>query len=291
MKINYLVFRGMFFILAVLFLTTISYGQQFNNKKTTLGLLTIEAVDKENNYLEAAELTNTIKELFVESKKYIPLDRSQYAETSILDEFETQKQIGFVNGIVAKQGIQQGALVLVGGKLTSVEYKDLKKGVQCLMTFTIDITDVESNEVLATKIFEPDITSMIPKADGVDPITARASKFLQLRNQINNFIIANTPFYAKIVELEKDGRNTNILLEVGENEGVEKGDRFAIYEVKRYSGGKTRKLEVTKFGIDEVQGDFSVGSISKRDIDNLQKLMEDETVELICQQTECKLCF
>ena len=189
----------------LVFGTILCFGQQTNNKKTTLGLLTFKALDIENNYMEAAELTNTVKELFVESKKYIPLDRSRYAETAKFDELEAQKNLAYINGVVAKQGQQNGAIVLVGGELTTVEYKKLKKGIQCLMTFTITISDVETGELMATRVFEPGIGTNIPKADGIDPITARASKFLQLRNKINNFIIANTPFYAKIIELEKDG--------------------------------------------------------------------------------------
>ncbi|NQZ42782.1 MAG: hypothetical protein HRT65_00580 [Flavobacteriaceae bacterium] len=276
--------------LIVLCVTVTAFSQK--NKKTTLGLLTIEALNVENNYKEAAELTNTIKELFVESKKYYLLDRSQYAETAIFDELETQKKIGYINGIVAKQGKQNGALVLVGGKLTSVEYTKLKNGIQCLMTFTINITDVESNVVLATKVFKPNLVeTKVRKADGIDQLTARTSRLLQLRNKINNFIIANTPFYAKIIELEKEGKNTNILLEVGDNEGVRKGDRFAVYQVKKYEGNKTREVEVTKFSISKVQGDFSIGKISKKDIENLQDLISNKDVHLICKQIECKICI
>lgn len=279
-------------LILVCFVSTsfLGYSQQLKNKKTTLGLLTFKALDVEKNYKEATDLTNTVKELFVESKKYVPLDRSNYAETAKYGELEAQKNIAFINGVVAKQGQQNGAIVLVGGELTSVVYNNLDKGVQCLITFTISISDVESGELLATEVFSPSkVETVIPKADGVDEITAFSSKMLQLRNKINNFIIANTPFYAKIIELEKDGKNTNILLEVGENEGVENGDQFAIYQIKKY-GNKTRKLEVTTFGIDDVQGDFSIGSIKRKDVDSLQELINDEDVKLVCQQIECKFC-
>lgn len=270
--------------------TAMSRGQQNKNKKTTLGLLTWEALNKEDNYKEAALITNTIKELFVESKKYVPLDRSLYSETAKFSELEAQKNIAYINGIVAKQGRQKGAVVLVGGEVSAVEYIELNSGVQCKMTFTININDVETGELIATKIFKPGLTENIPKADGVDKITARNTRMILLRNKINNFIISNTPFFAKIIELEKEGKNTNVLLEVGEDQGISEGDRFVIYQIKKY-GKKTRKLEVVKIGVTDVQGDFSIAKIPKKQVKELETLMNDENVNLICQQTECKFCF
>lgn len=274
----------------LMFGTVLCFGQQTNNKKTTLGLLTFKALDIENNYMEAAELTNTVKELFVESKKYIPLDRSRYAETAKFDELEAQKNLAYINGVVAKQGKQNGAIVLVGGELTSVEYKNLDKGVQCLLNFTLTISDVETGELMATQVFSPSkVELLIPKADGVENITARSSKLLQLRNKINNFIIANTPFFVKMIKLEKDGRNTNILVEAGTGNGLEKGDRFEIYKSEKI-GSSERLVPILKFGISEVQGDFSVGRIPRNKVNQLEELMNDPEVKLVCKQVECSFC-
>ncbi|MCL6265061.1 CsgG/HfaB family protein [Flagellimonas myxillae] len=264
-------------------------AQQKGNKKTTLGLLTFNALDIED-YREAALLTNTLKQLFVESKKYAPLDRSSFEETSAIDdELEMQKRIEFINGVVAKQGVRKGALFLVGGTLTAVEYQEMKNGLHCKMTFSINITDVATEEIIASKTFKPSPVPPI-SPDGIDSITSMATRVTLWRNKLNNFIIENTPFYAQIEELERDGKNTNILLKVGEAQGVGKGSRFAIFKVKRYDDGSIRKLEITKFSINDVQGDYSTGKIPKNKVAELKELMEDPDVELICQEVECKFC-
>lgn len=290
MKSNF--FKTSYLLLCAMLMlnTSISLGQQ-NKKKTTLGLLTFEALNKEQNYMEAALLTNTVKELFVESKKYIPLDRSQYSETAKFDELEAQKNIAFINGVVAKQGKQKGAIVLVGGQLTAVEYIQLNKGLQCKFNFTVNISDVESGELLATKVFKPGIGDKIPTAHGIDELTASTIKMTLLKNEIQNFIIANTPFFAKIIKLEKIGKNTNILLEVGEDLGIKKGDRFEIYKAEKI-GKKDRLIPILKFGIAQVQGsDFSIGKIPRNRSEELQGLVNNPEVRLVCKQIECKICL
>lgn len=264
--------------------STTSFGQNNNDKKTIIGLLTFEAIDP-NNFREAEQLTDEVKKLFVESKRYIPVDRSQYAETAKFTELEVQKNIVFINGEVAKQGRQKGAKFLVGGKLTGVEYVDLKKGLDCKLTFSISITNVETGELLATETFKP---GPIPSADGIEEITALATQLTLYRNKISNFIIANTPFYAEVVKLDKS--EAEVYLNVGESEGIEKGNRFAIYQVSELAG-EVWKQEVLKFSIDKVQGGISVGGIKRREVDELDKLMNDPEIVLSVEEIECKLCI
>lgn len=287
MKLQFLKMQNPLLFLIFLLCISLGMSQNVKNKKTTIGLTTFEALD-EKNYREAELLTETVKELFVESKRYIPLDRTTYAETAKYKEIEVQKNVSFINGVVAKQGMQKGAKYLIGGKLTAVEYADMKKGVDCKLSFSIGITSVETGELLASETFTPGPISI--SADGIDQITAMSTQINLLRNKIGNFIIANTPFYVEIIQLEKTKKGANILINGGEEEGVVKGNRFAIYRVSSING-ISRKQEVTKFSIDEVQGSISVGSIKRNMVEELDQLINDPSVELSCEEIECKICL
>ncbi|PXX31206.1 hypothetical protein C7972_10141 [Arenibacter sp. ARW7G5Y1] len=287
MKIQTLKMKNTILFLIVILSISSGISQNSKNKKTTIGLTTFEALD-EKNYREAELLTETVKELFVESKRYIPLDRTTYAETAKYKEIEVQKNVSFINGVVAKQGLQKGAKYLIGGKLTAVEYADMKNGIDCKLSFSINISSVETGELMASETFTPGPISI--SADGIDEISAMSTQINLLRNKIGNFIIANTPFSVEIIQLEKTKKGANILINVGVDEGVEKGNRFAIYKVSSIAG-LTRKQEIIKFSIDEVQGGISVGGIKKNMVDELDQLINDPNVELSCEEIECKICF
>lgn len=287
MKKQFLKFRHPIIILGLLICSSTCIGQAKKNKKTTLGLTTFEALDIEN-YAEAELLTETVKELFVESKRYVPLDRSLYAETAKFKEIEIQKNVSFINGIVAKQGRQKGAKFLIGGKLTAVEYVKKKNGLDCKLSFSMSISEVETGELLASETFTPRPISISP--DGMDKISAMATQINLLRNKIGNFIIANTPFYAEIIQLEPTKKGANILLKVGEDEGVVKGNRFVVYKVSTIAG-RIRKQPIVKFSINEVQGGISVGSIKKNMTEELDRMIKDPNIELSCEEIECKFCI
>ncbi|WP_157957246.1 hypothetical protein [Winogradskyella tangerina] len=266
----------------ILLIAMISYGQ--NKKKPTLGLLSFESLNIDN-YAEAEFLTETVKEIFVASKRFKPLDRSLYAETSIFTEIEVQKNINFINGHIVKQGKLDGAKFLVGGKLTSVGYKQGGNGeYNCTINFSISIIDIETGETMDTKTFSKmaDITP-----DGLDKTSAMANEIKTFRKKIQNFIINYSPYEVEIHKIKKVGRNGEIIIIAGKEEGIAKGNRFAIYEVTDVNG-KLLKEEITQFNINELKGDFSSGKIKRKDIDNLIDLFEDPDVNLSCESIPSK---
>ncbi|MEO0570210.1 MAG: hypothetical protein AAF039_00795 [Bacteroidota bacterium] len=252
-------------------------------QKTTIGLLTFEASSFED-HSEAELLTEKVKEIFFESKRFRPIDRTRYAEVNKFKEEEIQKNIGYINGYVAEQGVKDGARSIIGGKLTSLSYATTKNGsIKCDLSFSITINDIETGEMLATKTFDPGIIST--GLSGSTRTQALNNAVRSFTKKVENFIINNVPFYALIQQIEPVKKSAEILIVAGENEGVSKGDRFGIYEVTEIDtqkGVKIRKRLISKFPIKIVEGDFSTAIVGKGS-DVLLKKYNDENVTLVCQ--------
>ena len=107
------------FLIPFLLFGFMAFGQ-----KPSLGLQSIEAVNKEKDYVEAEMIFQTLKELFVKSDRFNILDRESLG--LVHNEQEIQKQIGSINADVIRQGQIAGAKHIVGGKLMNLEYKEGK---------------------------------------------------------------------------------------------------------------------------------------------------------------------
>ena len=275
------------FLLMLMVFTTIGTHAQQKKKKATLGIYSVKATNPEN-YKEAASLTSSIKEAYVTSKRYTPLDRSSFSETSKIKEKDVQKNIDFINGYIAKQGKQQGAKYLVVSELTGVEYSKKEQGFNCSLNFNISITDIESGELISTKAFQS--PKDLSGVDGSDKVTALSSEIRSFKNKIANFIIESTPFFAKVVDFERDGKKTYITLDVGNPQGVRSGDRYVVIhrQVKPYG---IKDVEITKFGVKAVQGDFSIARVAKSDVKVLEELFNNPEAEILCKQIPCTICL
>ena len=273
--------------LLTLTLIVLTYSTLGQNKKTSVGLLTFQAVNIDNHMATEA-LTEKVKEVFVRSKRFVPLDRSLYAELAKLSELETQKRIEYVNGEVARQGRLKGAKNLVGGKLLSLRYDDVKKGTlkRCIISFSITIQEVETGQLLEAENFEVKMPMPpIPKPS-ITEEEAFTNALIAFENKIKNFIIGYVPFFAPIQEIKEHKRGAEVLIVAGENEGIEKGDQFAIYRVTEItiSSGetKTRKEKLATFSIANVEGDFSTGIVGNKEAETLLKVYSTDT-KIVCQ--------
>lgn len=253
-------------------------------QRTTIGLLTFEA-NRYQDFQEADLLTERVKEIFFESKRFRPIDRTAYAEANKYKEEEIQKNIGYINGFVTEQGIKDGAKFIVGGKMIALSYSKTKDGsYKCDMSFSITINDIETNELVATKTFNPG-GILDFKLSGGTETQAMVNTLRAAQKDIENYIINNVPFIAPIQQIEPVKKSAEILIVAGKNEGVDKGDRFGIYEVSEIEtvkGTKVRKVLVAKFPIKVVEGDFSKAFVGKNSTELLDKY-NDENIKLICQ--------
>ena len=253
-------------------------------QRTTIGLLTFEA-NRYQDFQEADLLTERVKEIFFESKRFRPIDRTAYAEANKYKEEEIQKNIGYINGFVTEQGIKDGAKFIVGGKMIALSYSKTKDGsFKCDMSFSISINDIETNELIATKTFNPGGVLNFKLSGGTET-QAMVNTLRAAQKDIENYIINNVPFIAPIQQIEPVKKSAEILIVAGKNEGVDKGDRFGIYEVSEIEtvkGMKVRKVLVAKFPIKVVEGDFSKAFVGKKSQELLDKY-NDENIKLICQ--------
>ena len=253
-------------------------------QRTTIGLLTFEA-NRYQDFQEADLLTERVKEIFFESKRFRPIDRTAYAEANKFREGEIQKNIDYINGYVTEQGIKDGAKFIVGGKLIALSYSKTKDGsFKCDMSFSISINDIETNELIATKTFNPG-GPLSFKLSGGTETQAMVNTLRAAQKDIENYIINNVPFIAPIQQIDPVKKSAEILIVAGKNEGVNKGDRFGIYqvtEIETVKGLKVRKELVAKFPIKVVEGDFSKAFVGKNATELLDKY-NDDTIKLICQ--------
>ncbi len=269
----------LFFVAIAFLMANLVIGQ-----KTNIGLLTFKATSYQD-YVEADLLTEKVKEVFVDSKRFFPIDRTAYAELNAIKEAEIQKNVDYINGQVVEQGRKNGARAIVGGKLNTLSYKQMTGGLyRCDLVFSISINDIETNELLATKTF----SSLLPSIPGTTRTQAMTNAINFYNKGIENFIIDNVPFVAKIYKVEPMKKGAEIRIIAGVGEGVKKGDKFAIYEVSKVDIGgaiKTLKESVAEFQIKEVEGDFSKGQIKKNG-ERLVTKFKDESIELICESVK-----
>lgn len=268
-------------------------------QKTTVGLQTFKAINTDN-WKEAEVVTEKIKEIFVNSKRFIALDRTRYTQTNIFTEKEIQKNIDFINGFVVKQGKSKGAKHIIGGKILASSYSTVKSGEKkCDLSFSINVSDVETGELMISKVISQgrSITSLSVISSGATEDQAFINTLISLEKKINDFIEEYVSFYTDIVDLEeiktKKGVDVvkTVLINAGVNDGMRKNDKFSICEVtyvETSKGKKKREKEIAVFKISKVQGELSEGKITKGGEILAKKFKNKETI-LVCKSLKNNL--
>ncbi|MDO5969644.1 hypothetical protein Q4Q35_07480 [Flavivirga aquimarina] len=283
-------------LITSLFFITIGFAQ-----KTTIGLQTFKAINADN-WKEAEMITEKIKEVFVNSKRFTALDRTMYTKTSIFAEKEIQKNIDFINGYVVKQGRSKGAKHIIGGKILISSYSTIKSGEKkCDLSFSINVSDVETGELMISKVICPNRTSRTIGSLGLTGSSTEDEAFINalllLEKKINDFIEEYVSFYTDIVDLEEVNNKKGgtvvktVLVNAGIDDGMHKNDKFSICEVtyvETSKGKKKREREIAVFKVSKVQGEVSEGKITKGGEELAQKFNDKETV-LVCKSVKNNL--
>jgi 5-carboxymethyl-2-hydroxymuconate isomerase len=281
----------------LLLLTAICIANLTLAQKTTIGLQTFQAINIEN-WKESEAVTEKIKEVFVKSKRFTVLDRSMYTQTNIFLEKEIQKNIDFINGYVVKQGKSKGAKHIVGGKLLSVTYKTIKDVLKrCYLSFSINVSDVETGELIHSEVISLNLPlPPIPKP-GLTNDEALNNTLISLEKKIRAFLEGYVPFYTDIIEIEELEKKKGvelaktILINAGVDDGINKNDRFGIFEVTYIDtskGKKKREREIATFKVISVQGELSQGKILSGGEELLKKFNSKKTI-LVCKSLMKKL--
>lgn len=274
------------------FFSTLIFAQ-----KTTVGLLTFEAVGEEN-WKEAEAVTEKMKEIFVKSKRFSVLDRTLYTKTNIFKEKEIQKNIDFINGFVVKQGKSKGARHIIGGKILTSSYSTKNSGlIKCDLAFSINVSDVETGELMFSEVISPNIAANALTGPSTTEDASLLNTLISLEKKINDFIEEYVSFYTDIVNLEeidtKKGVDIvkTILVNAGVDDGMHKNDKFCICEVtyiETSKGKKKREKVIANFKISKVQGELSEGRITKGG-DLLAEKFNEEEIVLVCKSLKNSL--
>lgn len=279
-------------LIPILFFTTLVFSQ-----KTTVGLQTFKSVNLEN-WSEAEAVTEKIKEVFVKSKRFSILDRTLYTQTNIFAEKEIQKNIDFINGFVVKQGKSKGAKHIVGGKILTSSYSTGKNQlIKCDLSFSINVSDVETGELIFSEVISPNRILTTLAGSSATESESLMNVLTAFEKKINDFIEEYVSFYTDIVDLEeietKKGIENvkTILVNAGTDDGMHKNDKFSICEVtyvETSKGKKKRERQIAFFKISKVQGELSEGKITKGGEELAQKFNDKETV-LVCKSLKNSL--
>ena len=168
------------YLLPIFLISFMAFGQQ-----PSIALQSIEAVNKEKDYVEAEMIFQKVKDLFVNTNRFRILDRESLGV--VLDEQEIQKQITSLNADVVRQGQIAGAENIIGGKLISLEYKKVggvAKKVNKLLfgkdskqldenlyrpvfTFSLNVINTETSETMNSHTFR--VGTLDTKSLGVSP--------------------------------------------------------------------------------------------------------------------------
>ena len=288
------------YLLPIFLFSIMAFGQQ-----PSIGLQSIEAVDKENDYLEAEIIFQKVKDLFVNTNRFRILDRESLGV--VLDEQEIQKQISSINADVVRQGQIAGAEHIVGGKLISLDYKEVKGAskkigelifgkdskqidenlYRPIFTFSLDVISTETSETIGSHTFK--VGTLDLKSVGA---LSKQEAFQNALNSLEDEIRTNFiyEFLAEAIavvniEKEKNGQATLLLINTGDSSGAAENDQYTVYHISSYNvDGRElkREKEIAQIKIIDVEGDeLSIAEV----LNGGEKILENFKAgeKLICK--------
>ncbi|MCD4730647.1 MAG: penicillin-binding protein activator LpoB [Bacteroidales bacterium] len=261
-----------FYLLTCLLLSGF-IGKAQTDNEITIGVLPFTFSVTSANQGEAQSISEAVINAFVKTKRFNVLDRGSMQK--IFDELEIQKNPEFIDSEkLAEQGKMKGADFLLAGYVSQIktEYKKptvyntpqgkITKpgGYYCNISFNIKIIDVATSAILAIDKIE---------TKGGNMMVTDASKAFQgamegIAPDIDKFVDNNFPLTFTIAAIEevKKGKATVVLIDGGEDFGIEKGCELKVVEVQEI-GGKLRKREIGSVKVDNVEGEFSTCKVGK----------------------------
>ncbi|MGA9325912.1 MAG: CsgG/HfaB family protein [Salegentibacter sp.] len=288
------------YLLPIFLISFMAFGQQ-----PSIALQSIEAVNKEKDYVEAEMIFQKVKDLFVNTNRFRILDRESLGV--VLDEQEIQKQITSLNADVVRQGQIAGAENIIGGKLISLEYKKVggvAKKVNKLLfgkdskqldenlyrpvfTFSLNVINTETSETMNSHTFR--VGTLDTKSlGGISRQEAFQNALNSLEDEIRRDFIDE--FLAEAiavvnVEEEKNGEATVLLIHTGNASGAEENDKYKVYQISSYNlDGREikREKEIAQIKILDVEGDeLSTAEVLNGGGDVLENFKAGE--KLICK--------
>lgn len=140
---------------------------------------------------------------------------------------------------------------------TVVEGKDRYKGV---ISYSVSVIDIDNNTSVAT--LNVNQTTAITEET---PEEAKAFVISLIDDEVKKFIIKEFPLIGEIfgedIKVKKD-KLKECYISLGSEDGVKKGDRFTVHEVKMRVGKEVEDKSIGRLKIIEVYDDMSLCEVT-----------------------------
>lgn len=265
----------MFVFLCISFLFSLTYAQEnkFDNR-LIVGVPAFECVEA-TPY--AGIVSSRIEELLTNAKRFRVVDRQDMKR--LQNEQNLQRTEAFLNSTTTvEQDAMMGAQKLLLGTVTKIPIYREKgpngnvKGYKCSVAFKLKVSDTETGEVTEAVSFEGKCTKLM-----LSPESAVQEAMNTLTEPILEYFRVTFPISTKVLKI-KDEAERLIVIGVGSEFGVKKGDTFNI-ETLEMLEGKILPTVIGKVEISNLLGtSFAEGKVSKKVLKNIQNAISAKEI-------------
>lgn len=170
------------------------------------------------------------------------------------------------------------------------ETKDGKKSYQCVLTYSVTVTEVATTTTVATKAFDHSpsglggtVGKFLDNSSTADGAISSAVNMIE--SDITDFLIEEFPLTGDVIPMDyevKKDKVTALYIALGSDHGVKVGDFFAV-SVPKTRAGRTTYSEVGRVKVSEVvDGTMAFCKVTKGDkqilveLQALAELSEEE---------------
>lgn len=199
------------------------------------------------------------------------------SETAISEEVTRRHTEGAIHDATARTEMvaTKANNYIMEGVVTACEAKSKKNKegkitYTCVLSYSVNITDIANNTTVASKKFEHSplgiggsIGAILEESSSAEG--AKTSAINLVNNDIKNFLIEEFPIrgeiYAEDIVIKKE-KLTHCYINVGKSSGVKVGDWFSIME-QQTKVGKTINKEIGRMKVIEVDDEIANCKVSK----------------------------
>ena len=170
------------------------------------------------------------------------------------------------------------------------ETKDGKKSYQCVLNYSVTVTEVATTTTVATKAFDHSPSGLggtlgkfLDNSSSADGAVSSAVNMIE--SDITDFLIEEFPLTGEVIPMDyevKKDKVTALYIALGSDHGVKEGDFFAV-SVPKTRAGRTTYSEVGRVKVTEVvDGTMAFCKVTKGDkqllveLQALAELSEEE---------------
>lgn len=216
-----------------------------------MGILPLKVV--ENRQIEVAkQLEALVYEVVVGSQRMEIVERQFFSELE--NEKWRQSQDDFIDGSVISKTKSRGAHHLLVGQITQTDVSHSRNSdgsttYSCDLKAAVRIIDIETSQVVISDIWQNNGLLDLDAGDSEEKAMGRAVN--SLKKDIKKFVEEHWPLKGEVIQLDNSG---NILVSLGEADGISKGERLIVYTESVLQTGQVFIKEIGNLRVIEVNG-------------------------------------